>query len=144
MYKKVNALLKKVKKNFDVKTLLFIIALLFLYYIYINYLDEGFESSCDNLNEDIKDDKKLVLFYANWCGHCKNIKPVWDETASEINTDNNNKMLKLNVGDGKPEQKEMMEKYNISGFPTIIMFENGENKGVLEKRDKNSFLEYFN
>lgn len=144
MYKKVNVVLKKVKKNFDVKTLLFIIALLFLYYIYTNYLDEGFESSCENLNEDIKDNRKLVLFYANWCGHCKNIKPVWDETASEINTDNNNKMLKLNVGDGKPEQKEMMKKYNINGFPTIIMFENGENKGVLEKRDKKSFLEYFN
>ena len=51
----------------------------------------------------------------------------------------------INTEAGKKKtKKEMMEKYNISGFPTIIMFENGENKGVLEKRDKNSFLEYFN
>ena len=117
--------------------LFFLLILLFL--LYRNYLKEGFETSCENLETDIKDGKKLVLFYADWCGHCKKLTPIWDEAANEAD----DKMIKLNVGDGKPEQKKIMDKYNIKGFPTIIMFENGENKGVFEKRDKDSFLEYF-
>jgi thiol-disulfide isomerase/thioredoxin len=131
---------KTLKKMLNLRNLMLFFLLIVLFLLYRKYLKEGFESSCENLENDIKEDKKLVLFYADWCGHCKKLKPIWDDAANEAD----NKMIKVNVGDGKPEQKKVMEKYNIKGFPTILMFEDGKNKGQFEKRDKESFLEYFN
>ena len=137
-FKKV---IKNIQKMCNIRNCILFFLLILLFLLYTKFLKkEGFESSCENLEKDIKEDKKLVLFYADWCGHCKKLKPIWDDAA----TNADDKMIKLNVGDGKPEQKQIMEKYNIKGFPTVIMFENGENKGVFDKRDKESFLEYFN
>ena len=106
------------------KLFLLLAILLVLYVVYINFLKEGFESKSGDLDEQIADGKKIVLFYADWCGHCKEFKPVWDETAKEVNK-KDNKMIKVNCGEGTKEDKEIMKKYDIDGYPTIIIFENG-------------------
>lgn len=31
-----------------------------------------------------KDDEWLVMFYAPWCGHCRNLEPTWEEVGSEF------------------------------------------------------------
>ena len=71
------------------------------------------------------DEKKLLvkLFYADWCGHCVNFKPQWDEFKSsppegcvvsdfEHNSENFEKESELYGG--------------ISGFPTIIIQKVGD------------------
>jgi protein disulfide-isomerase-like protein len=136
--------MKLVKSIFSEKNmpkLLFsVVILLILYYVYTTYLKEGFESV--DLDEETKKGKQLVLFYADWCGHCKKIKPVWDETADEINDkDKNKKMLKVNCGGGSEKEKEIMEKYNIDGYPTIILFTNGKPSPYEGARNKHAFIE---
>lgn len=64
-------------------------------------LDEGFEQ------------KSLVLFYAPWCPHCKSIMPEWDRASQMNNTDV--KMVKIDCD----QNKDIAEKYDIQGFPTI-------------------------
>ena len=127
------------KKNMP--TLLFsLIILLILYYVYTTYFKEGFESV--DLDEETKSGKQLVLFYADWCGHCKKIKPVWEEAASEINDkDKHKKMLKVNCGGGSEKEKEIMEKYKIDGYPTIILFTNGKPSQYEGARNKDAFIE---
>ena len=142
MNKLLNKMLKKIKKMDVHFTLILVFLLVFLYFIYVTFrLNEGFETTSSELPSKLKkDDKQLVLFYADWCGHCKKMKPEWDEASNELG---NNKMMKINVGDGTEEQKKTMNTYGIQGFPTILMFENGESKGPFESRDKNSFLDFF-
>ena len=28
-------------------------------------------------NNNVKRGKMLVVFVANWCGHCEHLKPIW-------------------------------------------------------------------
>jgi len=138
----VKSKIKLVKSIFSPKNmpkLLFSLAiLLILYYIYTTYLKEGFEEV--DLEDEIKKGNKLVLFYADWCGHCKKIKPIWKEAEDEVNDDEDTKMIKVNCGDKKKEHQEIAEKYNIDGYPTIILFKDGKPTQYKGPRTKEGFI----
>ncbi len=86
---------------------------------------EGFEASPSELDALIqRPEKSLVLFYADWCGHCKKMKPAWDETAEKVNKETK-RMYKVNVGDKTDAQEALIAKYKIDGFPTMMIFEKG-------------------
>jgi protein disulfide-isomerase-like protein len=121
------------------KLLLLLAILLALFMLYSYFLKEGFETKSKELDEHVLEGKKAVLFYADWCGYCKKIKPDWDEAAKEVNKDEK-KMLKVNCGEGTVEDKELMEKYSIDGYPTIIIFEDGKPTKYEGKRSKEDLL----
>ena len=135
--------IKSILKPNNLPKLLFMLIILFiLYFIYEKYLKEGFESKSEELEEKLGSGKQAVLFYADWCGHCKKLKPIWDETAKEINVDGT-KMIKVNCGDGTDSDKKTMEKYSIDGYPTIIIFNDGEPTPYTGKRTKDDLKEIF-
>lgn len=140
--------MKDIKSLFTPKNLprliITVIILGVLYFVYDKYLKEkeGFETQSNNLDNEVKSGTKLVLFYADWCGHCKKIKPIWDETATEVNTDEV-KMIKVNCGEGSEKDQEVMKKYSIDGYPTIIKFINGKPSMYNGDRDSDSFKEVF-
>ena len=63
--------------------------------------------------ESITDDTVLI-FYAPWCGHCKKSMPEFI-TASE---QGNGKVMLFNSDD--PDTIELLKKYSVRGFPTIM------------------------
>ena len=141
--------MKQIKGLFTPKNLprliILVIILGGLFYVYDKFLKEsfeGFETESGNLDNQVKSGTKLVLFYADWCGHCKKIKPVWDETADEVNGDEI-KMIKVNCGEGTEKDQEVMKKYSIEGYPTIIKFVNGKASMYNGDRDSDSFKEVF-
>ena len=138
MKKNLGKMLKKINLP---RVLILLLALILLALVYKTFLKEGFESTCEELPSKLNKDKQLVLFYANWCSHCKTMKPLWDDASQEVG---NEKMIKVDVGEGTSEQKKMMEKYDVQGFPTILVFENGEYIKKHEERTKKSFLDFFN
>lgn len=87
--------------------------------------------------EKIKEGKVLVDFYANWCGPCKMLAPIVEEVSEEI-TDYT--FYKLNVD----EAQEISRKFGVMSIPTLIKFENGEQKeksiGLLSKDDLVAWL----
>lgn len=138
MKKNLGKMFKKINLP---RVLILLLVLILLALIYKTFLKEGFETTCEELPSKLNKDKQLVLFYANWCGHCKKMKPDWDSASQEVG---NEKMIKVDVGEGTSEQKKMMEKYDVQGFPTILVFENGEYVSKHEERSKESFLDFFN
>ena len=135
------------KKN--MKSLMIISVLLFsmmIIGIFYNKYIEGFETSPSNFDTEFVSGKKLVLFYADWCGHCKDFKPVWDEVANTSNTGSEKKLISVNVGGDSTEESKLKRDYNVEGFPTIILIDKTNNsKEVYEGgRDKNSLQTYVN
>jgi len=127
--------LKTMVKPKNLPRLLFLVAvLLILYFIYINYLKEGMTDESEFL-----EGKKLVLFYADWCGHCQTVKPEWEKAAKEAKGN----MIKINCGDKEGKSADLMTKYKVDGFPTIIIFEDGEPKEYKGGRTADDFLSVF-
>ncbi|WP_341266804.1 thioredoxin [Candidatus Phytoplasma fraxini] len=97
----------------------------------------------NNKNIDLKkiiSQKTTVLidFYASWCGPCQKLIPVLNIFAKE-NPDI--EIIKIDVD----LHREYMNEYNITSFPTLILFQDGEEKkrkiGYCSKEELQSFVE---
>ena len=64
----------------------------------------------------------LVDFWAQWCGPCRALAPVVESVAKQYA--GSAQVVKLNV-DGNPS---VVEKFKIEAIPTLIVFQNGEEK----------------
>lgn len=61
----------------------------------------------------------LVDFYATWCGPCRMLAPVLAQLAGEFA--GRVKFAKVDVD----EAPELAARYQISGVPTLLLFQNG-------------------
>ncbi len=122
------------------KVLVLLLILVLLVYVYTRYAKEGFHCQPHELDEHIQSSEPtMVLFYADWCGHCKKLKPTWEQTAKQANTDRK-RMVHIDVGGKTPEQKELMDRYQIDGFPTILIFQDGKHTPYEGSRTADAFL----
>ncbi len=62
----------------------------------------------------------LVDFWAEWCGPCKQIGPILDEVAREM--DGKLTVAKVNID----ENPESPQRYGVRGIPTMILFKDGK------------------
>ena len=62
----------------------------------------------------------LVDFWAVWCGPCKMMEPALDKLSREKS--DRLKVVKLNVD----ENPDLAGRYNVSGIPTMMVFQNGQ------------------
>jgi thiol-disulfide isomerase/thioredoxin len=67
---------------------------------------------------------RILMFYADWCPHCRAAKPEWEKTKSEVNGELNGKKVKfvdLDCTTPTPEVEATMDKYKVESYPTIIL-----------------------
>ena len=62
----------------------------------------------------------IIDFYAEWCGPCKTLKPIFEEIATEFK--DQYLFAKINID----TCKNIATEYQITSIPTIALFSNGK------------------
>ena len=84
-----------------------------------------FESIAKDPTKDV-----LVQYYAPWCGHCKNLAPIWADLAKDVEGINDLVIAKFDytVNDVKGLE--------IRSFPTIKFYPKGNKSGLDYKGER--------
>jgi thiol-disulfide isomerase/thioredoxin len=69
---------------------------------------------------------KLVLYYVDWCGHCKNLKPEWKKIEDQCNNNSQVEVIKLNCEEADNKATCGL----ISGYPTVLLYKEGVTKPI--------------
>ncbi|CAJ1005787.1 putative Thioredoxin/Thioredoxin-like domain containing protein [Leishmania naiffi] len=96
-----------------------------------------------NFHKIVKDPSKnvFVMFYAPWCGHCNNMKPVWLELADNYPISGDIIIARI---DGSAH-RGIAKEFGIDGFPTLKFFPKGDKSGTKQysgPRELSAFQSY--
>lgn len=75
------------------------------------------ELNKDNFKKETENGLKLVDFYTTWCKYCVNQQEVLQDLS-----DNGFWIGKLDCD----KNSDIAQEYGISGFPSFILFKNGQ------------------
>ena len=87
-----------------------------------NILDKTpvMELTSENFNQEmISNDLLLVDFWAEWCGPCKSMHPIFTRMAKKYKRV---RFARVNVDNAQ----DIAMKYGVQSIPTFIMFKKGE------------------
>jgi len=82
------------------------------------------ELTSSNFQSKVLDsqDVWMVAFVAPWCGHCKALKPEWEEAAKMVDGQG----VYLGQVDATVHT-DLAQQYGVQGYPTIKVFPGGKN-----------------
>lgn len=81
----------------------------------------------------------LLDFWAEWCSPCLFIAPVLEQVIEDY--EGQVLLTKLETDEG--ENMKLAGQYQVRGFPTIILFEKGEEIARFSSARPQSFIEEF-
>ena len=140
--------------NFDWKTIvILVVGLLALigigYFIYSQFKPKTVYS-VDN-EEGMIDSAKtanMMLFYTDWCPHCRTAKPEWESLKAEYDGKViNGYTLVMTEYDGEsklPEVQELLDKYDVQGWPTIKLVKDNQVIDYDAKPTKTTMVQFLN
>lgn len=64
----------------------------------------------------------MILFFAPWCGWSQRFLPIWNEFKEKMSNNSKLKIVTIN----SERRPEYVQKFNVSGFPTIKLLKPNE------------------
>lgn len=77
----------------------------------------------------------LIMFYAPWCGHCKNAMPHFEGAAGDAPAV---KFGRVNC----EESRGLCGQYGVQGYPTIRFFSGGKDEPYEGARSREAFADF--
>jgi len=94
----------------------------------------------DNLNEfndNMRHGTAMVAYTADWCGHCKRLKPHWEKFQKKCSRKKSKEQVTVAQCDVPTYQQQAFGANTIQGFPTIVAFQNGKEVSRFSQLDGN-------
>jgi thiol-disulfide isomerase/thioredoxin len=99
-------------------------------------------------SSDATNQAELMLFYVDWCPHCKTAKPIWEDLKAEYQNKTVNGyyilFTEINCTNESTEIEKLIKKYNIEGYPTIKLVKDGQIIDFDSKVTKETLTEFLN
>ncbi len=95
---------------------------------------EGFSSGSDLTPKDGQ--VVVALFAADWCPHCQDYKPKWEQIQSQASS---NKKIRFETVDCTKENPYPGE-YGIKGYPTVVAISSKGSQHIDEKENLKQIL----
>tara|TARA_B110000114_G_C14940377_1_gene336111 strand:+ start:382 stop:801 length:420 start_codon:yes stop_codon:yes gene_type:complete len=105
-----------------------IVVLCFILFLYMN------KKPLNKTTGGTTSDVKFILYYVDWCPHCKVVIPEWDKLKKDSDFKNIH-IEKINC----EENKSAAEENNIEGFPTILFTKNDKVESYEGGREYGNF-----
>jgi thiol-disulfide isomerase/thioredoxin len=100
------------RNSFIIALLVAVVILMFIRYVYPDGPD-GFQSA-----------PTFTLYYADWCPHCKTIKPVFEEWSKKGSVVVGGKTIFVEMVEADKNADKLKGK-PVKGYPTFLLETNG-------------------
>uniref|UniRef100_A0A6C0HHW6 Thioredoxin domain-containing protein n=1 Tax=viral metagenome TaxID=1070528 RepID=A0A6C0HHW6_9ZZZZ len=127
-------------------TLCFLAAALYTWRRYISSkIKPSYVANNEYTNEPKTSDVvDLYYFYTTWCPHCKKSMPIWQALKSDIG-DTKFKGYRINFLEVDCDKdKALADKFNVQGYPTILMVKGNSVISYDAKPSKDTLIEFLN
>jgi thiol-disulfide isomerase/thioredoxin len=80
---------------------------------------------------------EVILYHANWCGHCKDFIPEWTKLKEAF------KPMGIKYKEYEADKNKIeVDRANIAGFPTIVIVADGVKQEYNKHRDFDTILKF--
>lgn len=134
--------------------LLFVIVAVVYYYIYVApKVNPTYNPNSELISKDAASSAngqsaELLFFYADWCPHCKAAKPIWNDLKSEYQNKTINGyqvvFTEVDCTTETAETDQIMNKYNVEGYPTFKLLKDGQVIEYDAKPSKETLTQFLN
>src|SRR5882757_215322 len=70
-------------------------------------------------------------FYADWCGPCKQIAPIFEQLSAQLSRPNKITFAKIDTD----KQQDLARSYGVKAMPTLMVFKNARQVEFIEGAD---------
>lgn len=108
------------------------------------HFKETFECSVKSTKPTESKKSKIILMWAEWCGHCVNFKPEFDKCRKEVADSSLKDHIEV-LDFNEKDYPEKIKEYGGKGFPTVVFEDiDGKFDSYEGPRTSEALIEFIN